>query len=198
MNDHLQNSFDHDAEMWHVYDYARCAAAGRDVYFAATWEDRGGVNDSGYIWADDSRWSVDTPENPHSILALMTWRQWHLRGPVDLRDTPLSLYLRGENLDLKGGYCTFWVLCRRLSTRWHFAAQPLPIEPIGWAKTPTVVTLDDDESQWHRSWTVPGNAPASLHEVLGEVDSYGLAFVGFSQAVTGRLAMDEFQLTPVK
>jgi len=56
------------------------------------------------------------------------------------------------------------------------------------------VKLVDDESQWHRSWTVPGMSPASLKEVLSEVEAYGFAFVGFSEKPTGHFAMDEFEL----
>lgn len=194
MNQRLKHSFDHDHEMWCAYDYAACLATDHDVYRPSHWQRVGGVNDSGYIWVDDSQWSIDTPENPHSILALMTWRQWYLRGPVDLRDATLSVFLRGDNLDLKGGRCLFWVMNRQLCTRMHLTGQPLPIEPNRWADKPNVVTLANDESQWHRSWTVPGAPIPRLDEVLGAVESYGFSFVGFHSQPMGRFAMDEFEL----
>lgn len=193
-NQRLKHTFDHDYEMWCAYDYAACLATTHDVYRPATWESRGGVHDSGYIWVDDARWSMDTPENPHSILALMTWRQWYFRDAVELREATLSVHLRGDKLDLKGGRCLFWVLSRRFSTRWHFVGQPLHVESNRWAETPNVVTLKNDESLWHRSWTVPGMRVPRLDEVLGAVESYGFSLVGFRGNVTGRFSMDEFEL----
>ena len=193
----LSCSFDYDAEMWQVYDYAQSVrAGGRDVYWAPTWEPRGGVRGSGYIWADDARWSIDTPEQPHSVLALMTWRQWVLRGPVDLRGAQLAVYLRGDNLDLKGGACYFWALSLRHSTRWHFSGRPLPIARGAWSASPATVTLDVDESLWHRSWAQRAPAFGALAEVLAECDSYGFSFVGFAEKPTGRFCLDEFSLKP--
>lgn len=195
MNPCLKNSFDHDYEMWHAYDYAACAAAGgRDLYRPAHWEQRGGVNDSGYIWADEAQWSIDTPEQPPSILALMTWRQWMLRGPLDLRQATISVFLRGDELDLKGGRCSFWVLSRGLSARYHLTGQPVTVARDKWGDEPCLLNLKHDEAQWHRSWTVPGQRIPTMGEVLGEVDSYGFAFVGFSEQVIGRLCMDEFEI----
>jgi hypothetical protein len=195
MDARLKHTFDHDYEMWHAYDYAACLrAGGRDIYRPATWEARGGVNDSGYIWVDDSRWSVETPEGPHSILAIMTWRQWYLRGPVDLRGATMSVHLRGDELDLRGGRCLFWILSRKLSTRWHLSSAPLRVENGQWMKS--TIPLAPSDELWHRSWTVPGNAPAGVTDVLAAVDSFGFSFVGFDDIVTGRFAIDEFELRP--
>lgn len=194
MNLRLKHSFDHDYEMWCAYDYAACLATDHDVYRPAHWESKGGVNNSGYIWVNDSQWSIDTPENPHSILALMTWRQWYLRDPVDLRDATLSVFLCGDNLDLKGGRCLFWVMNRQLCTRTHLVGHPLRIEPNRWPETPNSVTLANAESLWRRSWTVPGRPIPRLDDVLGAVESYGFSFVGFSEKVTGRFAIEEFEL----
>ena len=58
----------------------------------------GGVRDSGYIWADDSRWRIDTPENPHSILAFIIYRGWVGGKALDLRGAKLSVYQRGDKL----------------------------------------------------------------------------------------------------
>src|SRR5262245_22215075 len=64
----IVNNFDKDREGWQIYDYNGGKQGGGNVFFPATWEKTGGVRDTGYIWADDSRWRIDTPENPHSIL----------------------------------------------------------------------------------------------------------------------------------
>ena len=195
MNSRLHQTFDHDYEMWAAYDYAACLATDHDVYRPANWEKRGGVNDSGYVWVDDTQWSVDTPENPVSILAIMTWRQWFLRGPADLRNATLTVHLRGENLNLRGGKCCFWAMSRKLCTRWHLSTQPLTVANGTWSKT--VVLLVTDAGKWHRSWTVPGQKPGALEDVLSQVESYGLSFLGFDGNVTGRLCMDEFELKVV-
>ena len=205
-NQRLRNAFDHDTEMWQIYDAAQSVELLKqvgperfhDIYYAPTWERTGGVNNSGYIWADDARWSLDEPETPRSILALMVWRQWYLRGPVDLRNARLSVYLRGDGLDLKGGRCLFWAQSWKLSTRWHLSERPLSIARGKWPDAPIQVQLADDESQWHRSWTVPGSPPATLANVLAEVEVYGFSFVGFSEKVTGKFAIDEFELKPAK
>ena len=197
MDNRLKNSFDYDTEGWQVYDYAKSIEAGRDVYWSVTWKETGGVNNSGYIWADDSRWTIDTPEHPRSILALIIWRPWVLRGAVDMRDGKISVYLRGDDLDLKGADCLFWVFSRKYGTRWHYRGNPLPIARGRWPDRPITFTLKNDESLWHRSWAIHCPNYGSLDEVLAQCDSYGFSFVGFSEKVTGKFAMDEFEIKPV-
>jgi hypothetical protein len=43
-----------------------------------------------------------------------------------------------------------------------------------------------------------GRARASTRWVLSAVESYGFSFVGFSAKVTGKFAMDEFEITLAK
>ncbi len=43
----------------------------------------------------------------------------------------------------------------------------------------------------HRSWAPSGT---SLDELLKNSASYGFSFVGFSEEVTGKLSMDQFEL----
>ena len=149
--DVIRYSFDGDEvdkQAWRIYDYAgdnsaetverAKKAGGRNVFYPVSWEKSGGFHGSGYIWADDSRWRIDTPENPHSILALLIYQRWKTPrgvgqgtldgkgGPVlDLRNAEVSLYLRGDNLDLKGAKLYFWVVSG--FTRWHFDGQPLAV-----------------------------------------------------------------------
>ena len=60
--------------------------------------------------------------------------------------------------------------------------------PDDWGEKLTFV-LKNDEKLWHRSWE-PN--PSKLSDILQNCHSYGFAFVGFSEKVTGKFAMDEF------
>jgi len=187
----IADHFEKDAEGWHIYDFSG-GPGKRDIFRPVTWERSGGVKNSGYIWADDSRWSIDTPEKPHSILALIHYRRWVKGPPLDMRDAEVSVYLRGDKLDLKGAKCYFWV--NKPGTRWHLTTQPLKITEGKWGDKLTFV-CKNDEKLWHRSWA---NFPINLNDVLQTCHSYGFAFVGFSEKVTGKFAMDDFviQLAP--
>jgi len=112
------------------------------------------ARNTGYVWSDDSRWNIDTPETPHSILALIMYHNWVNRRAADLRNATLSVYLRGDHLDLKGGQCFFWAWNLRTGTRWHYSKQSLVISRGKRADQPNVVMLKNDESLWHRSWAI--------------------------------------------
>jgi len=190
----VADRFEDGAAGWQVYDY-NGGSGTSNVFYPVTWEKKGGVGDSGYIWGDDSRWRIDTPEKPNSILAFIIYRSWVKGDQSDLRNAEMSVHLRGDKLDLKGAKCLFWVFNHRLGTRWHFTAHPLAVHEGAWGEKQTIV-LKNDPALWHRSWSRHPDAPGSLNDVLGATDSYGFAFVGFSEEVTGRFAMDElvFQL----
>ena len=192
----IKNTFDRGEDGWCSYDYhASIVNDGRNIFILTTWEGQGGVNDSGYVWADHKRWSADVPENPTSILPLIYYRRWINEGPLDLREAELSVYLRGDNLHLLGAECYFWILG---PTRWHYKSHPLHISDGDWASEPNRLTLKNDESLWYWSWAgLPPN-PQSLDQSLGQVSSYGFSFVGFSREVDGRLSVDEFELRPAK
>lgn len=186
----LINDFNAHTEGWCIYDYEADAAGKQDNRFPpVTWERSGGIEDSGYVWADDSRWTIDTPERPHSILAFIIYRRWIGGGSLDLRDADISVYLRGVDLDLKGAECYFWV--NKPGTRWHLTKSPLYVSTDGWASQPNTFELTNDESLWHRSWQPK---KASLDEVLANCISYGFSFVGFTEKVTGRFCMDELRI----
>ena len=189
----LYNSFDGlgKGEAWHSYDYNGGVDSGRGIFFPVSWEASGGAFDSGYIWTDDSRWRIDTPEQPNSILALIFYRKW-VGGPkLDLRDGRISVNLRGDDLDLKGANCYFWAQIG--NNRWHFTAHPIPIPEGAWEKLHSFV-LENDESKWTRTWGWTG--PASLDRVLRECAGYGFSFIGFPEGeeVTGKLSMDVFRI----
>ena len=189
------NRFDQGPEGWCSYDYhASIVGGGRNVFILTTWEKQGGVNDSGYVWTDHARWSADTPEKPLSILPLLFYRNWVNAGPVDLRGAELSVYLRGDNLRLDGARCYFWI--HGQNTRWHCTGHPLSISDGRWSSEPLRVPLEADEKLWHRSWSLDPRNAVPLGRLLGQVESYGFSFVGFSSEVTGRLCLDEFQIRP--
>ena len=120
------------SEGWHSYDYDGGIESGSDVFYPVNWEPKGGAFGSGFIWTDDSRWRIDTPEQPNSILALIFYRRW-VGGPkLDLRGARISVNLRGDGLDLKGAQCYFWAHIG--NNRWHFTDHPLPISQGTWGK----------------------------------------------------------------
>ena len=191
----VRNTFDKGPEGWCSYDYHwTVVAKGKNIFILTTWERSGGVNDSGYVWCDETRWSADTPESPVSVLPFIFYNQWVGLDPMDLREAQVSVYLRGDSLKLDGAECYFWAVGRQ--GRWHFNSNPLQIGDGRWTSEPNVFTLRNDESLWHRSW--PGSDPSralSLNELLGECISYGFSFVGFGREPHGKFSMDEFELT---
>jgi hypothetical protein len=191
----VENHFNKTREGWRIYDYNGGKPGGGNAFFPAVWEKIGGVENSGYIWADDSKWRIDTPEEPDSILPFIIYRSWVKGKALDVRGAELSLYLRGDKLDLKGAKCLFWAFNRMRGTRYHYTGEPLRVAAGEWGKRQTVV-LKNDEKLWYESWSRYPDKPASLDAVLRECHSYGVSFVGFSAEVTGKLAMDELVIEP--
>lgn len=187
------NSFNSDREGWQAYDYNGGIEGGGNVFYPLNWEKSGGVQNTGYVWADDSQWRIDTPENPNSILAFIIYRKWVGAPALDLRKAEVSVCLRGDGLDLKGAQCYFWALDQEIGTRWHYISQPLQLAQGRWGK-PLRFRLKNQESLWHRSWARTPSRPASLDEVLSTCDSYGFSFLNLSGEVTGRLSMDELEI----
>lgn len=186
-------TFNSGSEGWQAYDYNGGIAGGGNVFIPLKWEPKGGVGNSGYVWADDSMWRIDTPEQPNSILAFIFYRSWLKQPEVDLRSAKLRVHLRGDGLDLKGAKCYFWALDNQLGTRWHYIGSPLAVAQGNWDK-PLRLVLRNDEKLWHRTWARKPESPASLDQVLGGCDSYGFSFLGFSSEVTGKFSLDELEI----
>ena len=186
----VSNHFTGGHEGWRIYDYNGGKPGGGNVFFPATWEKSGGVENSGYIWADDSKWRIDVPEKPHSILPFIIYRHWVDGKALDIRGARLSLYLRGDKLDLKGAKCLFWAFNQKRGTRYHYTGAALKVTAGKWGQKQTIV-LKNEAKLWHASWSRMPDNPARLDDVLRECDSYGVSFVGFSDEVTGKFAMDE-------
>ena len=189
----IKNSFSKGPEGWCSSDHhASMVSGGTNVFILATWVREGGVDNSGYVRVDHTRWSADTPEKPLSILPLLFYRSWIDADPIDLRNAELSVYLRGDDLILDGAQCYFWI--HGQGTRWHCVAHPLMISAGCWSPQPLRIPLEPDEKSWHCSWSIDPDNPAPLPDLLARTESYGFSFVGFSSEVTGRLCMDEFEI----
>lgn len=191
------DDFDSGSCYWQVYDYNGGHLGWGNVFYPVVWQDYGGVRNSPYVWADDSLWRIDTPEDPDSILSLIVYQSWKSSSNLDLRNATVSVYIRGDELDLKGGYLDFWVLGSTPgnTSRWHFSSRPLTISEGTWGPKQTFV-LTCEPALWNLSWGGhPDQPPVSLDQVLANALSYGFAFVGFSEEVTGRLSIDQMQIT---
>ena len=182
---------------WYSYDYQSGIGPGRDdnVFFRTK-----PAND-GSVWANDNRWSIDTPETPDSVLALLRYQRWTFDGsvvetsgedPIDLRGMCVSFDLQGDGLDLHGGHATFWVMSWLAVQRWHSTA-PVEIGTDGWGHT----TIPISTVEWNRSWSGnPDRAHLGLQDVLQSVASYGIGFVGFDAEPTGRIGLHNFAIAP--
>ena len=170
----------------------QCDRKKRDFHHGDPDEGRG-VGNSPFIFTDHTRWSADTPENPISILAFIYYLRWTDRDPMDLRGAEVSVYLRGDNLQLSGAKCYFWV--NSPGVRWHLTSRPLEVTEGRWAEKPNRFTLVNDESQWHNSWASIPPRFQSLDSMLSHAHSYGFSFVGYVAEVTGKFSMDEFEIT---
>jgi len=189
----IKNSFDRGPEGWCSYDYHwSVVAGGRNIFILTAWSGSGGVNDSGYIWCDERQWSGDTPESPVSVLPFIIYTNWVGLEPLDLREARVSVFLRGDELQLHGAQCYFWVVGP--GGRWHFTSHPLTITEGEWAAEPNRITLRNDESLWHLSWpSDPANPPA-LDGLLANAQSYGISLAGFGQEPRGKFSMDELEI----
>lgn len=186
-----RQDFNAGHEAWTIYDFNSGDPNGANVFYAASHHSTGGVNDSGYIWADNSRWLIDTPESPHSILALLTYPQWGTYPnnlKIDLNGTRAEFYLRGDDLDLKGGAAYFWVLDDY--GRYKQYDIQLAIGDGTWAFNS--IDLGADQAGWVQSWSKTPGAQLDFTKVW----SWGIGFVGFTPGVepTGVLALDEFTI----
>ena len=191
----LKNTFNTGPQGWCSYDYHWSVVSKSNCFILGNWESSGGVEGSGYIWTDHTRWSADTPEDPVSILPFLTYTHWTNVEPLDLRDANISVYIRSDNLKLNGAKCYFWAVGKKESGRFHLKSNPLDISAGCWADSPNSFTLVNDESLWHRSWSKNKSHPPSLDNLLSNCISYGISLVGFDNEPTGRLSIDELIVT---
>ena len=77
---------------------------------------------------------------------------------------------------------------------WHLNSEPIEIEEGAWPTNPTKIHLINDEKLWHRSWSKDPSKPTSLSGCLTNCVSYGFSFVGFTNAVRGKLSLGGFAI----
>lgn len=190
-NTGMKNPHQEDAlQRWAGYEYIGPG----DKYHPAGYEEKGGADDFPYVWSDDSMWTLDTPEDPTSILALLTYRNWTGRPILDLRNASVSFYLRGDQLDLKGARCYFWITAGVPTTvRWHYIAYPIDISIDSWGPRNEMQLIDDPE-KWHKSFSGNPGVNDDLAYALRTATSYGFSFVGFKEKVSGRICLSDFSL----
>ncbi len=188
----MKHTFDRGPEGWCSYEYQAGKRAGRNMFVLVIWEKSGGVNGSGYIWTDEHGWSADTPEDPISVFPFDLRRNWVGEGAVDLRNAEVSVYLRGDGLELTGAKALFWVVSR--GTSWHLDSHPIEIGDGVWPSQPDRFKLADDESLWHRTWASDPSNARSVSDVLADCTSYAIQLSGFTALPTGRISMDELEI----
>ncbi|MDP2104594.1 MAG: hypothetical protein Q8J76_01265, partial [Desulfobulbaceae bacterium] len=107
----------HPPTAWQSYHYTD----GGHTYIPVQYDPAGGPENRPSIWVNDLMWTIDTPEQPHSILALIYYRDWCFDGPLNLSRAKISCRLRGDNLQLHGAKCYFWIVSYTPRvTRWHY------------------------------------------------------------------------------
>lgn len=176
-------------EGWYVYDYQ----AGTDVEPAVNVH-RPAVRAGGAVWANHRQWSIDDPETPDSVLALIRYERWGqdaygaqslATSGRDLRGGCVRFELNTDALELEGGRLTFWVMSSFRGQRWHTGIDP---RGGGWQQ----VTVRPENAVWHNSWRYHPSDRPSLDHVLEQANSYGIGIVGFDGEPTGRLGMCDF------
>ena len=178
-----RQDFADGADRWTSYFYL--GGGDGHAFYPCSHEQTGGVGDGPYIWTGSSRWGIDKPEKPESVLALLIYSAWMNPVPdldsliyptIDLLNTKASFYLRG-NFNLNGGDAYFWVLDG--NGRIHKTDQPLSIGNGTWEHNE--VSMLPGIVGWSQSWGTPVD--------LSAIQSFGISFRGFSAKPTGRLEM---------
>jgi hypothetical protein len=178
-------------EGWYSYDYQAgvIGDTAENVFFRTV------KKEDGSVWADSTRWSIDTPESPESVLALIRYERWDFAdgvvetsgaGARDLRGQCATFELRGDKLALHGGIADFWVMSSTYGVRWHTTV-PLTVTDNEWSRN--VVRFDG--SDWRRSWSRNGRGVA-LDSVLANANSYGIGFVKFDGEPSGAIGLRGF------
>ncbi|KKK61320.1 hypothetical protein LCGC14_3015510 [marine sediment metagenome] len=110
-------------------------------------------------------WGIDFDENPRSVLFLMHYLKWNGQPPINITGAEISVLLNESNLNIFGGYITFWVTS--IGQRWHL--------------------------ERHNSWTKKGITP-SIDLTLKTVHSFGFAFIGWDKMPMGQIILKEFKI----
>lgn len=178
------DTFDQNNGLWSSYDFNAGVHGWGNVFYPATW------HSDGYIWTDDSRWRIDTPESPQSILALLVYPTWLATTPrsgtISLEGARIEFDIKTDDLDLKGGAIRFWFV-----TKGRWTSRALQVPAGEW----TSVSIAVDDEPWTQSWD--GRADDEAPDLTG-VFSFGIKFDGFrdGEEPTGRISLDNVRITP--
>lgn len=183
----FQSDFTHGHDRWVSYDYDAGIFGGGNVFYPASHDPEG------YIWTDDSRWRIDTPEDPDSILALLTYPRWHnpLYSTLFISFANAQFDLRGVSLDLKGGQAFWWLV--DINGRYYNRGNPLTVSNGVWSSNS--VQNGHIGTDWIQSWAVDQPVVGPL---MDQVVSFGIGLTGFplGDKPTGRLEMRNFRIGP--
>ena len=181
-------TFDIGRDYWSSYDFTGGVPGEVNVFYPTSWTSKGGVDDTGYIWSDDSRWRIDTPEVPEQVFAFEIRGEWV--DPAftlsDFDGYTASFYLKGDNLDLKGGSAFFWIMDDH--GRAINVAQLLEVGDGTWAFNQVYIgSVNDDD--WHVSYLPQAGLidPSAIRH-------WGITFEGFHEEPTGIIGLDNFSI----
>jgi len=136
------------------------------------------------MWCATSFWlcaalcSAAAGAEPGVLNTFNIYRNWVQAGELDLRGAELSVYLRGDKLDVKGAKCCFWVFDSQTGTRWHYTAEPLRVSDGRWSEKQTIL-LKNDEALWHRSWSRNPQKPGGHRAVVVTADVCGFSKLSY-------------------
>lgn len=163
-------------ELFQDLDWASYLYLGDDHEFVPA------VIDVSHRIVNSDGWNIDTPEDPDAVLPFLTYLEWIGASPPNITNVDnVRITMRGDGLNLYGGYADFWIVT--VGTRWHLIA------PMQVTNSMTHFDLDLGGS-WYRSWTVNNK---TLAQTKASVTSYGISFLGWSQEPTGTLIVQDIR-----
>jgi hypothetical protein len=185
-----QQDFAEGHDYWSAYPYNAGMPHWGNVFYPAT------HFSDGYIVTDASRWAIDTPEDPDSVLAMLTYPSWidPALTTMNLGGSVVSFDLMGLDLNLRGGHAFFWVVAgspQGIDARWYKKVDPLVIGDGVWGAR-NLVTVDV-WPDWTKSWDGGYGVTAPYFD---KVKSWGIGFVGFPEGdmPSGALALRDFKI----
>lgn len=197
------NDFASDNQQWCSYDYDGGEPGSGNWFYPASWRADGGPDGGPHIFTDDSRWRIDTPENPPSVLALMLhW--WNGPGPPawgspwsfqNWAYCVVDLYVRVDTgFNAFGGYMYLW--CLDNSGRWYRRKGSAAIVnriPLNETWTNVRIPVGPYNTNWEQSFDSSLGVNPTLRRPQAIVQ-FGLGIIGFSQKPEGVLRLAKFKV----
>lgn len=195
---------------WRLRHYGEPTSASGNEFYPFEWSDAHG----GHWYSTLRTRQQDIGEQPHDILAAMTYSRWcnllsNEPGPetwdFSCNTTRYRTRLAGLNLDLKGGALYFWLVATEPDGRrgrYHLL-RPLAINLDGHFDDPladlTDRTLPSGSCiDWCISWAAGDlpftQMPSPGPNWLTQIESCGISIRGYSDLPTGTLLIKEFAI----